>query len=163
MRHLLFSTLLLVALVLSVNPPVTRADDATCLAYGPGTGCTTSSGAAGICNSANVCQQSNTQVTPSGTTGGSATRLLNPLQGGTSLESFLSDILAFVVRIGAIIVVLMVVYVGYKFVVAQGEPGKISEARQMLLWTIVGALILLGAQAIALAIKATVDALSVGH
>ena len=67
------------------------------------------------------------------------------------------------VRIGAIIVVLMVVYVGYKFVVAQGEPGKISEARQMLLWTIVGALILLGAQAIALAIKATVDALSVGH
>ncbi len=32
----------------------------------------------------------------------------------------------------------------------------------MLLWTVVGALILLGSQAIAIGIKATVQALSVG-
>jgi hypothetical protein len=94
-----------------------------------------------------------------GNPGNSGTTLLNPLKSGTSLESFLASILAFVVRIGAIIVVLMVVYVGYKFVVAQGEPGKISEARKALLWTIVGALILLGAEAIAAAIQATVSAL----
>lgn len=56
----------------------------------------------------------------------------------------------------------MMVFVGYKFVVAQGEPAKITEARAMLLWTVVGALILLGSQAIAIGIKATVQALSVG-
>ena len=89
--------------------------------------------------------------------------LLNPLQGGESLESFLGNILKFVIRIGTIIVILMMVYVGYKFVAARGEPAKIIEARQALLWTVVGALILLGAQAIALGIKATIDALSVGQ
>jgi heme/copper-type cytochrome/quinol oxidase subunit 2 len=95
--------------------------------------------------------------------------LINPLKGadcssgnGNCLESFLLNILAFIIRIGTIIVILMMVFVGYKFVVAQGEPAKITEARAMLLWTVVGALILLGSQAIAIGIKATVQALSVG-
>ncbi len=100
-------------------------------------------------------------------TGGSAvsggtnigTVLVNPLKSGTSLESFLGEILGFVIRIGTIAVILMLVYVGYRFVVAQGKPGEIEEAKKMLLWTIIGALVLLGAQAIAAAIKATVTSL----
>ncbi len=76
--------------------------------------------------------------------------------------SFLNSILAFVVRIGEIVVILMLVYVGFLFVTARGEPAKITTARQALLWTVVGALILLGAQVIAEGIKATVKALSVG-
>lgn len=96
------------------------------------------------------------------------TTLVNPLgksscsNDGTCLSSFLKSILEFVVKIGSIVVVLMIVYVGYKFVAAQGEPGKITEARNMLLWTIVGALILLGAQAIATGIDATIKAISTG-
>lgn len=96
---------------------------------------------------------------------GSNVTLLNPL--GTSCNStntdclgnFLINILDFVVRIGSIVVILMLVFVGYKFVVAQGNDSKIIEARSMLLWTVVGALILLGAQAIAIGIQATVQAL----
>jgi heme/copper-type cytochrome/quinol oxidase subunit 2 len=91
-----------------------------------------------------------------GSTGGGLT---NPLAGQGSLESFLMSILDFVIRIGAIAVVLMLVYTGYKFVEAQGAPDKIAEARRMLIWTVIGALILLGAKAIALGIQATVDAL----
>ena len=79
------------------------------------------------------------------------------------MESFLLNILAFIIRIGTIIVILMTVFVGYKFVAARGEPGKIIEARSALLWTVVGALILLGSQAIAIGIRATVQALSVGQ
>ena len=94
---------------------------------------------------------------------GSDVTLINPLQGGGSLESFLLNILAFIIRIGTIIVILMTVFVGYKFVAARGEPGKIIEARSALLWTVVGALILLGSQAIAIGIRATVQALSVGQ
>ena len=56
----------------------------------------------------------------------------------------------------------MYVFVGFKFVTARGEPGKITEARSALLWTVVGALILLGAEVIARGIQATVQALSVG-
>ncbi len=106
---------------------------------------------------------SGTTISGVDTTGsGQNVMLINPLQGGGSLESFLLNILAFIIRIGTIIVILMMVFVGYKFVVAQGEPAKITEARAMLLWTVVGALILLGSQAIAIGIKATVQALSVG-
>lgn len=94
---------------------------------------------------------------------GSNVTLLNPLQGGASLESFLNSILAFVIRIGTIVVILMLVYVGYLFVAARGNESKITEARKALLWTIVGALILLGAKAIAIGIEATVQALSVGQ
>ncbi|MDO8566632.1 MAG: hypothetical protein Q7R58_00575 [bacterium] len=76
--------------------------------------------------------------------------------------NFLNKILEFVIKIGTVVVILMLVFTGYKFVAAQGEPGKITEARDMLLWTIVGALILLGSQAISMGIKATVQALSTG-
>jgi len=88
--------------------------------------------------------------------------LINPLQGGGTLESFLDGILAFVIRIGTIVVILMLIFVGYKFVAAQGKEEKIREARSALLWTVVGALILLGAVAIKDGIIATVQALSAG-
>ncbi|MFA6503071.1 MAG: hypothetical protein WCT45_02345 [Candidatus Paceibacterota bacterium] len=96
---------------------------------------------------------------PGGTAPVSDTTLMNPLKAGTDLESFLNEILSFIIRIGTIAIILMIVYVGYKFVVAQGAPGKLEEARGMLLWTIIGALVLLGAQAISLSIQATVKAL----
>lgn len=90
------------------------------------------------------------------------TTLVNPLGGGTSLNALLADVLQFVVRIGSVVVILMLVYVGFLFVVARGNPGEISKARQALLWTVIGALVLLGAEAIAQGIQATVQALSSG-
>jgi len=85
--------------------------------------------------------------------------LVNPL-GTKSISVFLTDILQFVVYIGAIVVIFMLIYVGYMFVIAQGSETKITEAKKALLWTVVGALILLGAQAISLGIQATVAALA---
>jgi hypothetical protein len=54
------------------------------------------------------------------------------------------------------------VYIGFLFVTAQGNETKIKNARGYLFTTIIGALILLGAEAIAQGIQATVAALSVG-
>ncbi len=109
-----------------------------------------------------------TQTSPTGAQTTNIT-LVNPLGSNaeclakkTCLSDFLNKILAFVIQIGTIVVIFMLVYVGYLFVVAQGEPAKITAARQALLWTVVGALILLGSQAIAYGIQATVQALSVG-
>ncbi|MHB1770067.1 MAG: pilin [Minisyncoccota bacterium] len=100
---------------------------------------------------------------PSGnTSSGQNTILINPLGAGTSLPILLKDILQFVVQIGTVVIILMLVYVGFLFVTARGEPGKLTTARQALLWTVVGALILLGAQAISLGIQSTVQALSTG-
>ena len=116
------------------------------------------------------CTPSNTaQDSTSPRNTGSNVTLINPLNSGSCapnencLLNFLNKILEFVIRIGVVVVILMLVYVGYLFVVAQGSDTKITEARKALLWTIVGALILLGSQAIAIAIRATVQALSVGQ
>ena len=94
--------------------------------------------------------------------GNTGTTLINPLSGSGNLNSFLEGIRNFVIRIGTVVVVLMIVFVGFKFVTARGEPGEITKARTMLLWTIVGALILLGAQAIRISITATINAISTG-
>lgn len=88
-------------------------------------------------------------------------RLVNPL-GTTSVQDFLIEILNIVTDlIGPVVVILMLVYVGFLFVTARGNTTQISSARTALLWTVVGALILLGAKAIALGIQATVAALKV--
>jgi hypothetical protein len=73
---------------------------------------------------------------------------------------FIQRLLGFIIRIGTIVVVLMLVYTGFLFVKARGNPGEISTAKNSLLWTLIGGLILLGSQAIAKAIEATVQAIS---
>lgn len=103
-----------------------------------------------------------TQTSPVIPAGPPTISLINPLGSGATLNSFLTSILDIVIQIGEVVVILMLVYVGFLFVVARGEAGEITKARRALLWTVIGALILLGAKAIAVGIQATVQALSVG-
>ena len=85
--------------------------------------------------------------------------LKNPLKVDT-LSALLLAVLDFVKIIGGIFVVLMLVFTGFKFVAAQGNPEKLSEARTSLFWTVLGALVLLGASVIAMGIDETVKAIS---
>lgn len=112
------------------------------------------------------CLSPSSYPTQSVVTGGGSVTLINPLKGvdcssgnGNCLTAFLNGIMDFVIQIGSIIVILMLVFVGYKFVVAQGKDAALVEARKMLLWTIIGALVLLGAKAISAGILATVQSL----
>ena len=91
--------------------------------------------------------------------GGASGGLINPLNNIDSLEDFMLAILRGVVRLGSIILVLALVYTGFLFVVAQGNQEKISGARSALMWTVIGGLVLLGAEAIGLVISATVKTL----
>ena len=102
------------------------------------------------------------QVQPTAQTQTSSgnTTFYNPL-GATTLSVFVTDVLKLITTtVGPIIVILMLVYTGFKFVWAQGKEEEIKKAREMLLWTIVGALILLGAVAISQGLQATVSGLS---
>jgi NADH:ubiquinone oxidoreductase subunit 4 (subunit M) len=54
----------------------------------------------------------------------------------------------------------MIMWVGWKFIVAQGSPEKIKEARKMALYVFVGALIILSAEVLADIIGDTVDSLN---
>jgi len=86
--------------------------------------------------------------------------LTNPLCGINSLKELLNAVLGAVVQIGSIILVLALVYVGFLFVVAQGNEEKIRDARSALLWTVIGGLILLGASAIGLVIESTANTIT---
>jgi hypothetical protein len=58
--------------------------------------------------------------------------------------------------------VLFIVYAGFKFVLAMGNPGKLAEARQNLMYTLIGIGIFLGAWLLALVIANTVNSLGAG-
>ncbi|MDB5244820.1 MAG: protein of unknown function with transrane region [Parcubacteria group bacterium] len=139
---------------------ICQATQSQCQRQGINTLCITTSGVNGTCNASGACVPTSTTVTnpPSGQT----ITLINPLGSGGTASSFVSSIMDLVIRIGSIVIIFMLIYVGFLFVMARGNDAKLSEARKALLWTIVGALILLGAKAIALGIEATVQALSTG-
>ncbi len=39
------------------------------------------------------------------------------------------------------VVVIMFIYAGFLFLTAQGEPGKVSEAKKALIWAVVGIIV----------------------
>lgn len=87
------------------------------------------------------------------------TGLVNPLKGVETFDQFLKAILGGVIEIGTIILIMMLVYVGFKFVVARGNPEEIQSARSALVWTVIGGLVLLGATTIQMVITGTVESL----
>jgi hypothetical protein len=87
-----------------------------------------------------------------------AAQLFNPI-GSTDLSAFLANLLKLVAQIAFPIIVLFMVYVGFLFVSSQGNPEKLKEAKSYFFWAIVGAILVLGAEALSLAIRATVNAL----
>lgn len=98
------------------------------------------------------------QVTASDTCKNPDNCLQNPL-ATDSLAGLLKLVLDAIIQIGIVVVTLMIVYCGFLFVVAQGNEEKIRSARSALMWTVIGAVILLGAKVIAEVINNTVKAL----
>lgn len=94
-------------------------------------------------------------------TGGGGSGLCNPL-GYTSLVEFLNRILQLIAQIGFPIIVLFMVFIGFKFITANGKPEEITKVQSLFFWAIVGSLVVLGAQALSLAIQATVTDLQRG-
>jgi len=91
--------------------------------------------------------------------GGSGSGIKNPLKSD-SIQAFVSDLLGVVIQVGVVVVVLMIIFAGFKFVTAQGAPDKISEAKRALFWALIGGLIVLGARAISEVVSNTVDQLT---
>lgn len=85
--------------------------------------------------------------------------LVNPLQNIDSFPDLLNAIIGAIVDIGFIVLILMLVFVGFKFVAAQGREEELRNARSALVWTVIGGLILLGAEAISLVVQSTAEAL----
>ena len=88
-------------------------------------------------------------------------KVCNPLQsaGINSIPQLIQTFLVGVLKIGIPIVALAIIYSGYLFVFAQGKEEKLTEAKNALLYSVIGAAVLLGSWAIAEMITATVTSL----
>lgn len=73
------------------------------------------------------------------------------------LKDFLEAILSIVVVLATPIVIFFIIYSGFLYVTAQGEPEQIKTAKRSLLYSIIGGLLVLGAFAIAQIVGDTVD------
>lgn len=72
------------------------------------------------------------------------------------LRAILNNI---VLPIGAVVCVMFIIYSGFTFITAQGKPKEIEEAKKRLLWSLIGAAILLGAAAISSAVCSTLKSI----
>lgn len=105
-----------------------------------------------IGESTNVNNTNNTTIT-----------LHNPLGNRIdNLPAFIYMILGIVFRIGAVLSVLALMYVGFMFVKARGDPTELETARNAFLYTVIGIAVLLSGVLIASVIQNTVGELAQG-
>ncbi|MCU0660423.1 MAG: pilin [Candidatus Pacebacteria bacterium] len=89
-----------------------------------------------------------------------ADKLQNPLGGDVkTIPQFIAKILEIITKIGTPIIVIMIIYSGFLFVWARGNEEKLTKAKSTLMWTLVGAALMLGAWILAQAIVGTVNQL----
>ena len=78
--------------------------------------------------------------------------LPNPLKVGSIVELF-EKIVQMILSIGYVVIALFLILSGFKFVAAQGSEDKLKDAKQTFMYTIIGALIIIGAQTILAVVK----------
>ncbi len=85
-------------------------------------------------------------------------KICNPISTN-SIPALVHKILEGIVKIGVPIIALAIIYSGFLFVFARGNSEKLTKAKDALLYTIIGATLILGAWALAKLIAQTVGGL----
>ena len=87
-------------------------------------------------------------------------KICNPLgETTTTIPQFIKILLEGALKVGIPLIALAVIYCGFLFVSAMGNSEKLTKAKDALLYTLIGAAVLLGSWAIAKMISATVTGL----
>ncbi len=96
-----------------------------------------------------------------GINGSGGSKIINPLAGkADDIPTFLLMIINILLVFATPFIVLFIMYAGYLFVTAAGNPSEIESARSALLWAVVGGVIILAAKIILGVIQGTVAGLT---
>lgn len=98
-----------------------------------------------------------TQTTTTTADDAGAVQLENPIPSITTIGGFVEILLNIVLTIGIPIVAFFIILSGFRFVTARGNPEALGEAKRMLLYSLIGGALLLGAWVLAEAIQNTVN------
>jgi hypothetical protein len=94
-------------------------------------------------------------------TSGLSKTIDNPLSGTAgNLTQLITAILKLVAQLGAVVCVFYIIYSGFLFVTAQGNDKKITDAKHIFFWSVVGTAVLLGASVVAEVIRGTVNSVT---
>jgi len=85
-------------------------------------------------------------------------KLLNPLKVD-KLEDLFSSILTIVIILAIPLIVFFIIYSGFLYVTARGNPAQIEQATKSLTYAIIGGVLIVGAVAITEIIKSLVNSL----
>jgi hypothetical protein len=85
-------------------------------------------------------------------------KVINPLKA-CSIQELVFQLADIALTVGAVASVLVMIYAGFKFVMAQGSEDKIKDAKNYFFWAVVGIAVLFGAKLIAGIIQATIKSL----
>jgi hypothetical protein len=96
---------------------------------------------------------------PGGDTQVQSVTIKNPLKVGT-IEALLSSILSIVMILVIPLVVFFIIYSGFQYVMARGNPGEIEKATKSLTYAIIGGILVVGAVAISEIVKNLVSSFS---
>lgn len=91
-----------------------------------------------------------------GTRSGQSVTLQNPLQAD-SIVGLFQAILNVVTILVVPVIVFFIIYAGFLYVTARGNPAEISKAHNALLYAIIGGVIILGANLIMDLIQGTIE------
>lgn len=81
--------------------------------------------------------------------GPNSVSLPNFLGSGTnSISGLIVKIIDFLIPLATIFAVFMLIWAGFQFATAQGDPTKITKAKQNFIWTVVGIAVIMASQAI---------------
>ncbi len=89
--------------------------------------------------------------------------LPNPLSDpkANSLIALITLLLNNVVMpVAAVAVVIWIIWAGFQYLLAQGKPEALKKAHSQLLWSLIGAGVLLGAAAISKVVETTITGLT---
>ena len=83
---------------------------------------------------------------------GTSCNVPNPI-GSDNFVDLLDKIAQWIFNIGLVLAVIMVIWSGVLFMTAGGNEEKIKKAKQTLLWTIIGATIIIGCKGLISLVK----------
>jgi hypothetical protein len=87
--------------------------------------------------------------------------LRNPLKNVSSVSDLLYKLVDLLIFVGVIVAIFMFIFIGFKFVWAQGDPKGLQEARSWFVYAVIGTAILISSKVIVDGIKNTLTSAGV--
>jgi len=84
----------------------------------------------------------------------SVVKLDNPIKVN-SISALLLSLVDFAIFLGSIVAVLMFVYIGFKFVMAQGNQTALTEAKEWFMYAVIGTALLISSKVVVSVVQNT--------